>query len=187
VGRGYYSYAVVKGPSSALSRVMEALGVKPGEYKLTGLIVTVLSRISSNETRAVVYSAITEAYIANLGLQRDYILYFACGVAVASVVGSIVLGLDNARRFKNTLRVLRALGVSRRSVTGLSTLLGLTTATLACTLSLLVYNYVRVFNLNLLGYVLEPRTSGSLALLVFSTLITLYTASLAVGVRSEVE
>jgi len=187
VGRGYYSYAVVKGPSSALSRVMEALGVKPEEYKLTGLIVTVLSRISSNETRAVVYSAITEAYIANFGLQRDYILYFACGVAVASVVGSIVLGLDNARRFKNTLRVFRMLGASRRSITTSIILLGFTVAILACAISLVIYNYVRAFNLEIMGYVLEPRTHSVLVLLVFTALITLYTTGLTIGVRCEVE
>jgi len=184
---GYYSYAVIRGPSDALSKVIESLGVKRGDFKLTGLLVAVLSRVSDNKTRVVLHRALTEAYIASFGLERDYVVYFACTVAVASLLGSPILGLDTVRRVKSIFKVFRLLGVSKRTLMVVVALLGVFVAFAAFLLAILLYNYVEVFTLSVLDYVLKPRVEWELALLVFSTLLVLYVLGLIIGVICEVE
>ncbi|MFZ8782556.1 MAG: hypothetical protein ACO2OR_01005 [Desulfurococcaceae archaeon] len=186
VSHGYYSYAVVRGPPEALDKALRALGVEPGEYKLAGLLVAVLSRVG-NRTRAALYRALTEAYISGLGFQRDYILYFAYTVAVASVLGSLLLGLDVARRTSSVLGVFRLVGASRRHLTLVAVLLGLALSTIAFTASLLLYRHFEIFTLNIQGYVFKPAEPGVLALVVYSVLTLLYTLGLALGVHREVE
>jgi hypothetical protein len=187
VTKGYYSYVVVKGNSEAQSRVLEALGVKPSEVKLAGLIVAVLSRISDNKTRVVLYRALTEAYITGFGLQRDYILYFAVTVAVASLIGLIILGLDAAKRTSSTLRVLRVIGVSKRRILLATLLVGFTVSTIAYVFSLALYTRVEVFTLSVLGYVFKTGRLNELFLLVYLGLLVLFNLGLALGVHCEVE
>jgi len=186
VGSGYYSYVVVKGSSEALSRVVEALGLEPGRQKLVGLAVAIFSRVG-NETRVTFHRALTEAYITNFGLHRDYILYFALAVSVVSVLGSFIIGLDTTRRFKNTLRVYRLLGVSKRSLVLVATLIGFITVLVASSLSLLLYSNIEVFTLRVLEYTVKPRIEPGLVIVVFSTLLVLYIAGLVSGVMREVE
>lgn len=187
VTKGYYSYIVVKGSSEAQSRVLEALGVKPGEIRLAGLIVAVLSRIGDNKTRVVLYRALTEAYITGFGLQRDYILYFAVTVAVASLIGLVILGLDFARRTSSSLRVLRVIGVSKRHLLLAALLLGLTVSTIAYVFSLALYTRVEFFTLSVPGYVFKTGRHSELFLLVYLGLLVLFNLGLALGVHREVE
>jgi len=184
---GYYSYVVVRGSSEALSRVIEALGGRPGEFRLAGLITVVLTRIGDNRTRALLYRALTEAYITNFGLQRDYVLYFAYTVIVAGVLGSLILGLDVTRRVRSVLGVFRLMGVSKRALTVVTTLLGLTVSSVAYSTSLLLYMHLEFFTLSVLGYTLKPILTLEVALLVFSALTLLHTLGLLLGVYREVE
>lgn len=187
VSPGYYSYAIIRGPSEALSSVIKSLGVRPEESRLTGLIVAVFSRISSNETRVVFHRAITEAYITSFGLQRDYIVYFAYTIAVASILGSLIVGLDIVRRVKSVFKVFRLLGVSKRTIMIVVILLSVLTVFIAFILALLLYRYVEVFTLSVFNYTLKPRVEGELVLVVFSVLLILYILGLLIGVIREVE
>jgi len=183
---GTYSYIVVKGSEESLEKALRALGAEPGRQRLAGFLVAMLNRVG-NETRARVYRALTEAYIGGLGLQRDYIVYFAVGVALASVLGSVMIGLDTARRLSETLRVYRLLGASRRSLLAASAFFGLAMASTGFSLSLLLIGHFDLFRFRLLDYVLEPRLEAGPTVVVFAGLASLYTAGLEVGVRGEVD
>jgi hypothetical protein len=184
---GYYSYAVIRGPPGALSRVLEALGAEPGELRQASLVVAILPRISEERARPEVYRALTEAYITGLGLQRDYVVNFSLAVAVTSVLGSVVLGLDSARRMREALRVLRLVGLSRRDVLLTVTALGLAAAVAGSLSALVLYRYAGIFSLSVLGFEIKPGAPGQLALVIFSALLVLYALGLAAGVRREVE
>lgn len=183
----YASYIVIRGDEESLKRAVEALTGRPVDTGLISLALVVLTRISSNETRGVLYRALTETYISSLGLQRDYILYFAYTIGVASILGSLILGLDVARRSRGILVVFRFMGVSKRRLIGVAILLGLATTILVYPLSLLLYNTLDLFRLEVLGYTVKPRGSLEVKLVVFTVLTLLYTTGLALGVKREVE
>lgn len=187
VAPGYYSYAVVRGSGKALEKVLEVLNIKPSEYRLTRLVVAILPRIGGNRTRSMVYHAITEAYIANFGLQRDYIEYFALAVATASTLGSVMLGLDSARRLKSVFRNFTLMGLSKRKLLLVAVALGVVTGLVGFLLSILLYNYVDVFTLRVLGFTIKPSTLRSQALAVFLVLLALYVSGLTIGAYHEVE
>jgi len=184
---GYYSYAVVQGSPEALKEVLEALGAEPGEQRLAGLVVAILPRIGEERARSEVYRALTEAYTAGLGLQRDYVVYYALAVAVTSTLGSVMLGLDNARRLGDVLRVLRLLGLSKSGLLLAAVVLALTTGVLGCFFSLVLYRCVDVFTLSVFGFRVKPGALGWQALAALLVLQALYALGLAAGARREVE
>jgi hypothetical protein len=186
VAPGYYSFIVVKGSPEAMREAVKALGVEPSRQRLLGLVVALISRVG-NETKISLHEALTEAYISDLGLQRDHVLYFAMAVSLASIAGSVMIGLDTSRRLRDVLRVYRLLGVSKRSLVLSSALVGLLTLIWASVVSIALYNYVDLFSLNLLGYTLRPSFELDHALTVYVALLVMYSAGLISGVGSEVE
>lgn len=79
------------------------------------------------------------------------------------------------------------MGVSKRRLIGVAILLGLATTILVYPLSLLLYNTLDLFRLEVLGYTVKPRGSLEVKLVVFTVLTLLYTTGLALGVKREVE
>jgi len=187
VAPGYYSYAVVRGPAEALEAVLEAVGAEPSERRLAGLAVALLPRVGEKKTRSEVYRALTEAYVAGLGLQRDYVVYFSLAVAVTGTLGSVMLGLDSAKKMGGVLRVLRLLGLSRRDLLLAAIALGLMAGVAGCLLSLALHRHAGIFTLSVLGFRVGSEAPGQLALATLSALLALYALGLAAGVRREVE
>jgi len=184
---GYCSYAVVRGSSEALEEVARALGVKPSASKLASLAVAILQRVGDNRARAELYNTLMEAYAANFGLHRDFLLHFACAAIVASTLGSVMLGCSTAKSFEKVFRVLRIVGLSKRELLTLAMLAGLAVACTGNVSSLLIFAHVEVFTLDIFGFVLKPELPEKLAAVALAALGIFYTAGLVIGVRREVE
>lgn len=185
VSEDYYSLAIIRGSDDVLKKVVERLGVEKS-YELPNIVIAVLPRIG-NISRVITYKSLSEAYTINLGLYRDYLLYFIYAVSISTLAGASILGLYISRSLNDVLKIFRYIGVSKREITLLLILIGFIIVFSAVYVGMLISSYTNIFTINIFGLVLTPKNETHDLFIMTMILSIFYLGGVVTSVLREIE
>lgn len=187
IGDGRYSVAVLHADnSSVLTTLVRRFGLSFNDTSLVRRALLVLTQRDGGGLTAKIYGEIPEAYMARLGIHKDFLFFLSYSTATLVLISNPLVGESLFRLSREGVEVLRSLGLSRRSIFVVLTTLVLTYAGLALTVATLTSRYLSgLIELRVLNYVIQPRIPLQGVLFVYVSEVALLTLGIMWGVKER--
>lgn len=156
VSPNHYSFVIVEvNDMEALSKVYEALALRVDESGIEKLVrrVILVAMRGGKSIELKEFQNPTEVYLAKFGIYRDYIMYLAYSIALTAIIGLPLLGIGTVGYLRKDLELFLSLGVTRKSLLALFTILFGALIALSSITSIIAVVHLGVKPLaNFLGY-----------------------------------